>query len=83
MAKEERIKAISRYVTSDGEEFYTLEEASRHQQEIDNFDYRKAYLALEKEVAELKSMVTILRAGNTFSTLINKRDKNLFPPIMY
>lgn len=48
------IEVITQYRTSDNKLFNDLEEANKHQEELNNFDYKKGYFELLKEVEKLR-----------------------------
>ena len=61
------IKIITQYKTSDNELFTDINDANKHQEELNNFDYKKGYYKLLKKVEQLESALAFEKSIKTFS----------------
>ena len=61
------IEVIVQYRTSDDKLFNDLEEANKHQEELNNFDYKKGYFELLQEVEELRQKQRFMEQVRRFN----------------
>lgn len=68
----EGIENITQYRTSDGKVFNDLDEANKHQEKLNNFDYKKGYYELLQKVKMLESQLEFQKKFNSFQPLFDK-----------
>lgn len=66
------IENITQYRTSDGKVFNDLDEANKHQEKLNNFDYKKGYYELLQKVKMLESQLEFQKKFNSFQPLFDK-----------
>lgn len=66
------IENITQYRTSDGKVFNDLDEANKHQEKLNNFDYKKGYYELLQKVKMLETQLEFQKKFNSFQPLFDK-----------